>query len=181
MTMDLMVSSRTPQRQRFDAVILAAMAEARQVGLPYITRDAVARRAGVPPGSMCLFGSMSEIKEKVAEMDPSLQPDESLDRYEAARQQTDAAILGAAVALAVTGRYDRLTRRDVAQAANVSPARVSLFAGDMDGLRTAIMEAAVRDRVAAVVAQGLADRHPAAMAAPEDLKQEALRVLAGGA
>ena len=164
---------------RMTTVLEAATAEAREVGLAYITRDAVARRAGVPPGSMCMFGSMRDIKQKVAQMDSSLQSPESLDRYEAARNQTDLAILGAAVKLAATGRYDRLTRRDVAEAAGVSPARVSLFAGDMEGLRAAIMKAAVMDKVAVVVAQGLADRHPEAVAAPDELKQQALAVLAG--
>lgn len=161
---------------RMANVLEAAAVEARSVGLPYITRDAVARRAGVPPGSMCLFGSMTDIKKKVAQMEPSLTSG-NLDRYEAARNQTDLSILTAAVTLAAAGRYDRLTRRDVAAAAGVSPARVSLFAGDMDGLRDAIMAAAVTDRVAVVIAQGLADRHPAALAAPEDLKAEALATL----
>lgn len=164
---------------RLTSVLDAARDEARSVGLAFITRDAVARRAGVPAGSMCLFGSMTDIKNKVAAMDPGLKVDQ-LNRYEAARGETDQRILTAALGLAVTGRYDRITRRQIADAANVSPARVSLMAGDMEGLRTAIMEAAVREEVAVVVAQGLADRHPAAQTAPDELKQEALAVLASG-
>lgn len=179
MTMDA-ITQRKSFEERESDVMVAANAEACEVGLAFITRDAVARRAGVPPGSMCLFGSMTEIKEKVAQMDPSLKDGtKPLDRYEAARGDTDTKILLAGVALAVMGRYDRITRRQVAEGAGVSPARVSLFAGDMDGLRTAIMEEAVRRGVASVVAQGLADRHPAALAAPEELRQKALAVLAG--
>lgn len=161
-------------------VLAAAQAEARRVGLAFITRDGVAARAGVPPGSMCLFGSMTEIKEKVAAMDPGLDDGASRNRYEAARSDTDQRILTAAVELAALGRYDRLTRRQIADAAGVSPGRVSLLAGDMDGLRDAIMVAAVRTGHAGVVAQGLADKHSAALMASDELKQAALATLSSG-
>lgn len=111
-------------------------------------------------------------------MDPGLKVDQ-LNRYEAARGETDQRILTAALELAVSHRYDRITRRLIAAAANVSPARVSLLAGSMEQLRYHIMAAAVTTGNAAVVAQGLADRHPATTAASEQLKAEALAVLTG--
>lgn len=174
--MDGFDQPRLTPEQRQTTVIQAATAEARAVGLAFITRDGVAARAGVPAGSMCLFGSMTEIKGKVAAMCPDLQTDE-LNRYDAASANTNQKILDAALTLATHGRYDRITRREIADAAGVSPARVSLLAGDMEGMRTAIMEAAVTAGQAIVVAQGLADRHPAALAASEELKKEALATL----
>lgn len=165
----------TPPRE--STVLEAARQEAKRVGLAYITRDGVAARAGVPPGSMCLFGSMTELKEKVAKMDPSLDDGASRNRYEAARSETDQRILDAALTLAAANRYDRITRLDIAFGAGVSPGRVSLLAGNMDGLRDAIMTEAVRVDNAAVVAQGLADKHPAAMGASDELKQAALATL----
>lgn len=164
---------------REDKVLEAAAEEARLVGLAFITRDGVAARAGVPPGSMCLFGSMTEIRNKVARMNPALDDGASRNRYDAASANTNQKILDAALTLATHGRYDRITRREIADAAGVSPGRVSLLAGDMDKLRTAIMEAAVAGGQAIVVAQGLTDKHPAALAAPEALKAEALRTVMG--
>jgi AcrR family transcriptional regulator len=176
MTMDSLDPFTAEPSDRALSVLEAATAEARRVGLAFITRDGVAARAGVPAGSMCLFGSMTDIKQKVAQMDPSLQTDQ-LNRYDAARGETDQRIMDAALTLAVTGRYDRITRRQIANAAGVSPARVSLLAGDMDGMRDAIMRAAVTAGNAIVVAQGLADRHPAALAVSDELKQAALAAL----
>lgn len=162
-------------------VLQAAAVEARRVGLAFITRDGVADRAGIPRGSMCLFGSMTDIRNKVASMCPDLDDGANRNRYQAARSETDQRILDAALELAALGRYDKLTRREIADAASVSPGRVSLLAGDMDGIRDAIMKAAVAGGNAAVVAQGLVDQHPAALAAPEDLKTEALATLSTGA
>ena len=91
-----------------------------------------------------------------------------------------AAILSAAVALAELEGYGVVTLMRVATAANVSYALVSHNWQGADQLRTAVMEEAVRCRVLRVVAEGLAHRHPAAIAAPASLKQAAVATLTGG-
>lgn len=161
---------------RLTSVLSAAAAEAAVVGLAYITRNAVAKRAGLPAGSLRLYGSMAEIKRKVAAMEPTADPG-NLDRYQAGRAARDEQILTAALALAETGNYRDLTRAAVAAAADVSPGTVSNWAGDMDGLRGMVMAAAVTRHVLAVVAQGLAVRDPIALAAPDGLKADALATL----
>lgn len=88
-----------------------------------------------------------------------------------------AAILHAALDLAATQGYRRMTREAVATAASVSPALVSLYLGTMPQLQRAVMRAAVRQGVAAVVAQGLAERDPQALKAPDALKREAAALL----
>ncbi len=159
---------------RLATVLQAAAAEAAVVGLPYITRNAVAARANVPAGSMGLYGSMTEIKRKVAAMNGSIV---EIDRYMAGRATRDERILAAALELAAAGNYRDLTRAAVAEAADVSPGTVSNYAGDMDNLRVIIMQAAVQRGLAAIVAQGLAVRDPIALAAPDGLKAEALATL----
>lgn len=162
---------------RLATVLRAAAAEAAVVGLPYITRNAVAKRANVPAGSLGLYGSMIEIKRKVAAMnDWGLGA--GLDRYQASRADRDERILTAALALAVVGNYRDLTRAAVADAAGVSPGTISNYAGDMAGLRDKVMTAAVAREVLAVIAQGLAARDPIALAASDELKTAALATLA---
>lgn len=161
---------------RISAVLRAAAEEARVVGLAFITRDAVARRANVPAGSLGLYGSMAEIKRKVAAMQPDAQHGD-LDRYQAGRAERDKKILVAALDLAAAGNYRDLTRAAVADRAGVSPGTVSNYAVDMDGLRVKVMTAAVARRLASIVAQGLAVRDPIALAAPDDLKTDALATL----
>lgn len=51
---------------RKDAILRAAIEEAKEQGYQWITRDAVARRAGVGAGSVNVaFGTMRELKRSV--------------------------------------------------------------------------------------------------------------------
>lgn len=87
-------------------------------------------------------------------------------------------ILAAAVALAGERGFRSFSRDDVAKAAGVSAGSVNNAYGTMDGLHDAVMSHAVEQKHAAIVAQGLAIRHPAALAAPADLKESARASLA---
>lgn len=87
-------------------------------------------------------------------------------------------ILEAALSLAGERGYRRVTRSDVADRAGVATGSVNNAYGTMDGLRDEIMRVAVERNLAAIVAQGLADSHPAARAAPQSLKDSALASLA---
>lgn len=88
-------------------------------------------------------------------------------------------VLAVALELAAKHRYDRLTRGQVASAAGVATGSVNYYFTDMDGLRDALMLAAIDGGHSEVVAQGLVDRHPAVMAAPADVRAGALAALGG--
>lgn len=70
-------------------------------------------------------------------------------------------ILEAAVHLVRVHGLHRLTRLDVARAAECSTGAVSYHFGDMDGLANAVVEYAVQHEVLKIIAQARADKHPA--------------------
>lgn len=88
------------------------------------------------------------------------------------------AILEAGLALAGERGFRKFSRSDVAARAKVAVGSVNNAYGTMDGLHDAIMAEAVKRRELTVVAGGLAERHPVACAAPQDLKDSALASLA---
>jgi AcrR family transcriptional regulator len=73
--------------------------------------------------------------------------------------------------------YSRVTLQIVAQAASCAPSTVSHYFGTMTQLRRAMMRAAIKREVLEVIAQGLVDRNPQALAAPESLRASALQTL----
>jgi AcrR family transcriptional regulator len=87
-------------------------------------------------------------------------------------------ILDAALRVATLVGYNRMTRDDIALAAQCSPALVSEVLGTMPALRRCVMRQAVARGVLAVVAQGLALRDVYAMRAPESVRLAAARTLA---
>ena len=79
-------------------------------------------------------------------------------------------LIDVALRLAAADGWRALTRERIAVAAGVSPALVSARLGTMDQMRRSVMRAAVKQRVVAVVAEGLALRDKHAMAADESLR-----------
>lgn len=88
------------------------------------------------------------------------------------------AVLDAALRLALLRGYRNITRQQVADEAGVAVGSVNNAFGTMDGLRDAVMAAAVHRGDLPVIAQGLVDRHPAALNAPQAIKDSALASLA---
>lgn len=88
------------------------------------------------------------------------------------------AVLDAGLALAERHGMQAVTRPRVAAESGLSTGTVSNAFGSMDGLRDAVMAAAVDRQITVIVAQGLAERYPAALNAPAELKQRALANLA---
>lgn len=88
------------------------------------------------------------------------------------------AVLDAALRLAGQRGYRNITRQQVADEAQVAVGSVNNAFGTMDGLRDAVMAAAVERSLPEIVAQGLADRHPAALNASAELRGAALASLA---
>lgn len=72
-----------------------------------------------------------------------------------------ATILGAAVTLARKNGLHRITRLDVATAAECGTGTVSYHFGDMDGLTNAVVEYAVEHEVLEIIAQARVDKHEA--------------------
>jgi len=108
---------------------------------------------------------------------PDLRPTRR-SRYGTTPTQRKALILDAAVNLAQLFGYPGLTISKVARVAGVSSPLVSFYFYCTDDLLTAVMQEAVRRRILSIVAEGLAHRHPVAIAAPLSLKQEAAAALA---
>lgn len=88
-------------------------------------------------------------------------------------EDRDGRILQAAIEQAKTDGYQWITRDAVAEAAGVSPGTVNTAYGTMPALKRAVLQAAVDGGVLEIVAQGLADRHPIVMNAPEDVRRAA--------
>lgn len=75
--------------------------------------------------------------------------------------------------------YARVTREQIANRAGIPPTLITYHMGTMESLRRDIMREAVRVECLPVIAQGLAMRDRRALNAPDELKQRALRSLAG--
>lgn len=89
-------------------------------------------------------------------------------------------IMQAALVCAERDGYMRMTREVIAAEAGVSPGIVSHYLGTMINLRRAVMRRAVSQRIAAIVAEGIAHRDEQAAKAPSALLQEARALLARG-
>ncbi len=87
-------------------------------------------------------------------------------------------VLEAAIGLAEQHGMQAVTRPRVARESGLALGTVSNAFGSMDGLRDAVMAAAVDREILPVIAQGLAERYPAAVNAHPDLKSRALAKIA---
>lgn len=94
-----------------------------------------------------------------------------------ARERT-AQILRAALELAKTTGYSRVTRDAIGERVGCAPTLIAYHLGTMPDLRRKIMCEAVRIQCLPVIAQGLAVRDPHALKAPEELRRRACQALA---
>lgn len=95
------------------------------------------------------------------------------ERAAVARKERHDTILAAAIAIAERDGWGAITRDGVAKAAGVADGSVNHAFGTVEGLRDAVMTAAVERRIVSIVATGLVAGHSAARDAPDDLKREA--------
>lgn len=86
-------------------------------------------------------------------------------------------VLDVAVSLAKRTNYSRITREQIAEAAEVSVGTVSNHFKNMDGLRAEIMLAAIAQELPELVAQGLANGDRIVQNAPRVLKARAANLL----
>jgi AcrR family transcriptional regulator len=87
-------------------------------------------------------------------------------------------VLEVAVKLATKRGLRQVTRGEIAEAADCSAGLVTKYLGGRQEMQTAIVKAAIKQRIVPIVATAIADRYPAALRAPEDLKAEAIAYLA---
>lgn len=86
-------------------------------------------------------------------------------------------ILDAAMTEANKHGYNRVTREQIAARAECASGLVSHYFGTMVCMKRAIMSEAIRTRELRIVAQGIADGHPKAKRAPEELRRAAVATL----
>lgn len=89
----------------------------------------------------------------------------------------DVKVLAAAVECAREEGYQWITREMVAKRAGVSKGSVNTAFGTVKDLKRAVLKHAVENGITEIVAQGLADMHPIAKAAPAELKTKAANLL----
>lgn len=99
------------------------------------------------------------------------------ERADAMRTGRQSKVLDAAIVLAQGEGYQWITREGVAALAEVSEATVSNAFGTMRDLKRAVLTEAVKRPILVILAQGLADRHPIALDAPADVRNQALATL----
>ena len=87
-------------------------------------------------------------------------------------------LIAAGMALAEEHGFDRVTRDMVAKATGVSVGLVSWYWNAIE-YQTALMDEAVATGGLLIVAQGLAAKHPAALAAPFEMRAAAANLLVG--
>jgi len=88
-------------------------------------------------------------------------------------------ILDAALRMSRLHGYQKVTRLDIAMAADCSEALVSQYFGTMVQVRRAVIRAAIKQGDLQILAQGLAARDGHAQKAPDELKRAAVATLAG--
>lgn len=91
-----------------------------------------------------------------------------------------ASILAAAVRMSRNYGYWRITRADVAHAANCSEALVSSYFGTMVQMRRAIVRTAIKGRDLEIIAQMLVAKDPYAEKIPDELQRAAVASIVTG-
>lgn len=153
----------------------AAKELAAEKGAINITRAEVCERAGIPDGAFTAIMDES-FTELISRLD--LPTGETVERKRVVPELRRKHVLNKAIELAKTKGYNSLTRDDVATGANVSPALISHYFGNIDQLRIVVLKLAIKREVLEIVAQGLVREDPIAVQAPKELKHRAASYLA---
>lgn len=148
-----------------------------EVGLINLSRRGLCARAGVPDGSF-QFITGQTFNDFVAELDPD-ETTHAVSKTRANPVLRKKQILNAALECAKKTGYEKITRDEIAERANVSVGLVTRYFGTMKNLKRAVMRAAVNSGVYEVVAQGMANGDEQAKKATEEVKQKAIAHLTG--
>ena len=148
-------------------------------GLINVTRARLCELAGIPSGSFANVAGVgfTEFVERLM-AEGHVGPLDSPAIRRAHPVLRRAQLIAAATRIAEDKGFMSVGRAEVAKRCGVSVALVAKYiACSTEDLSTEIMAHAVERGIAAVVAQGLAVRHPLATAAPEEIKAQAARHL----
>lgn len=88
-------------------------------------------------------------------------------------------IMIAAIKVAEKKGYDRIERKDVANAANCAEGLINNYYGTMNQLKRDVMRRAVKDGNLIIIAQGLAVKDKHALKADTELKSKAIVAMMG--
>lgn len=148
-------------------------------GLINLSRRELCSRAGIPDGSFphvmgCNFAEF--VEELKGDDIPESAYSVSKSRANPALRKDH--ILNVAVTMAKVEGYSKITRDKIAEGAGVSVGLVTRYFGTMGQLKTAIMRRAVKQGIAVIIAQGLANGDDHARKASTELKAEAATLLA---
>ena len=162
-----------------DEVKQIAICMVRKSGLINLSRRELCERAGVPDGSFphimgCNFAEfVEELKlENIQDLTHSV----SKTRANPTLRKDN--ILTVAVNIAKIDGYNNITRDKIAESAGVSTGLVTRYFGTMNQLKTAVMRRAVKQGIAEIIAQGLANGDDHAKKASTELKAKAATLLA---
>lgn len=149
-----------------------------EAGLINLSRSALCARAGIPDGSFphVMGCNFSEFVEELRGICPDQAHVVTKNRANPALRKDQ--ILSVAVNQAKDVGYTKVTRDAVADAAGVSMGLVSRYFGTMKNLRRDIIRYAIRNDIAEIIAQGLANGDDHARKAPANLKAKAATLLA---
>lgn len=160
-----------------DKIMVAALSMVAESGIAGISRGALCGRVGVPEGSFSrIMGvSFTSFLETLAvECGVDSRATEKSRVSPGIRKQQ---LMNAATELSVEKGFLALTRESVAEHAGVSVALVSRYFHTMEQLKDSVMLDAVRHELLGIIAEGLAVRHPLAMAAPAAVRIAAAQKL----
>lgn len=167
-------------------IFQAAVAVAKRVGVRNLTRRLLAEHIGKNETWIMNNCTMAEVRKSLAalplppgEPEPVRQGQPRSTGYTPEwRAENKQRILAIGLQLAESQGYRQLRRTVVADAAGCGAGTFNNYWGSFDAFREAVLAEAVRTNCAAVIAQGLADRHPTAMAASSEQRAAALEAIA---
>lgn len=108
-------------------------------------------------------------------IDPATDP--RAPRWQQMRDERNRRVIEAACVIAVVGGLRNVTRKAVAEVAEVSLGSVNLAVGDVTGLHNAVVREAISRPLLSVLAEALVMGHPFARDAPDELKAAALNTV----
>lgn len=155
-----------------------ALSMVEEAGLINLSRSALCERAGIPDGSFphVMGCNFSEFVEELRGLRPDPAHVVTKNRANPALRKDQ--ILSVAVTQAKEVGYTKITRDGVAEGAGVSMGLVTRYFGTMKNLRRDIIRYAIRNDIAEIIAQGLANGDCHARKAPAELKAQAATLLA---
>ena len=154
---------------------------ANKLGLVQLTKERLCFECGIPTGSFnhlmgCSFTEFvlrlyNSGKCKLGSPIGKARVNAELMRH---------CILEVAVKLSIQKNYKLVTRREIAEALDISPSLISLYFGDMQELKNEIVQYAIDNKELIIIAQIVLFKDPRMSSIPKTIRNEALQVVMNG-